>query len=330
MHILIIGAGGMIGRKLAASLARSGSLGARTITRMTLVDIAPPPVPSGVVASVEALAADISEGDAAVALAARRADVTFHLAAIVSGEAERNFDLGYRVNLDGTRLLLEAIRHEGSRQAYVPRLVFSSSIAVYGAPFPDPIPDDYVQAPLTSYGVQKAISELLLADYSRRGFVDGIGIRLPTIVIRPGAPNAAASGFFSGILREPLAGQRAVLPVEETVKHWLASPRSAVKFLIHAATLDTSSLGARRTLTMPGVAATVADQIAALRRAAGPEAVDLIDRRRDEVIEGIVAGWPKSFTADRATQLGFTAETSVDELIEVYLAEDAPAAARGD
>jgi nucleoside-diphosphate-sugar epimerase len=252
--------------------------------------------------------------------------VIFHLAAIVSGEAERNFELGYRVNLDGTRSLLEAIRREGTRQAYVPRFVFSSSIAVYGSPFPDPIPDDYVLAPLTSYGVQKAISELLLADYSRRGFIDGVGIRLPTIVIRPGAPNAAASGFFSGILREPLAGQRAVLPVEETVKHWLASPRSAIKFLIHAATLDTSALGVRRTLTMPGVAATVADQIAALRRAAGPEAADLIDRRRDEVIEGIVAGWPKSFVPERAVQLGFVAETTVDELIEVYLAEDAPGA----
>lgn len=328
MHILIIGAGGMIGRKLAATLGRSGSLGGRAITRMTLADVAAPPVPAGVSMPVEALAADISESDAAAALAACRADVIFHLAAIVSGEAERNFDLGYRVNLDGTRALLEAIRREETRQAYVPRFVFSSSIAVYGAPFPDPIPDDYVLAPLTSYGVQKAISELLLADYSRRGFVDGVGIRLPTIVIRPGAPNAAASGFFSGILREPLAGQRAVLPVEETVKHWLASPRSAVGFLIHAATLDTSALGVRRTLTMPGVAATVADQINALRRAAGPEAADLIDRRRDEVIEEIVAGWPKSFTPDRATQLGFTAESRVDELIEVYLAEDAPGASR--
>ncbi|MBB3300174.1 nucleoside-diphosphate-sugar epimerase [Rhizobium sp. BK077] len=328
MHILIIGAGGMIGRKLAATLGRSGFLGGDTITRMTLVDVTLPPVPADISVPAEALAADISESDAAAALAAGRADVIFHLAAIVSGEAERNFDLGYRVNLDGTRALLEAIRGEGSRQAYVPRFVFSSSIAVYGAPFPDPIPDDYVLAPLTSYGVQKAISELLLADYSRRGFVDGIGIRLPTIVIRPGAPNAAASGFFSGILREPLAGQRAVLPVEETVKHWLASPRSAVNFLIHAATLDTASLGVRRTLTMPGVAATVADQIDALRRAAGPEAADLIDRRRDEVIEEIVAGWPKSFTPQRAAQLGFTAESSVDELIEVYVAEDAPAASR--
>ncbi|MDC9837514.1 D-erythronate dehydrogenase [Rhizobium binxianense] len=328
MHILIIGAGGMIGRKLAATLGRSGSLGDHAVTRMTLADVAAPPVPAGISVPVEALAADISESRAAEALAAFRADVIFHLAAIVSGEAERNFDLGYRVNLDGTRALLEAIRREGSRQAYIPRFVFSSSIAVYGSPFPDPIPDDYVLAPLTSYGVQKAMSELLLADYSRRGFVDGIGIRLPTIVIRPGAPNAAASGFFSGILREPLAGQRAVLPVEETVKHWLASPRSAVGFLIHAATLDTSSLGVRRTLTMPGLAATVADQIDALRRVAGPEAAELIDRRRDEVIEGIVAGWPKSFTPERATQLGFSAETSVDELIEVYLAEDAPDASR--
>ncbi|RUM00674.1 D-erythronate dehydrogenase [Rhizobium chutanense] len=330
MHILIIGAGGMVGRKLAATLGRSGLLDGHRITRMTLADIATPPVPSGVVAPVEALAVDISESGGAQALAAYRADVIFHLAAIVSGEAERNFELGYRVNLDGMRALLEAIRREGMRETYVPRFVFSSSIAVYGSPFPDPIPDDYVLAPLTSYGVQKAISELLLADYSRRGFVDGIGIRLPTIVIRPGAPNAAASGFFSGILREPLAGQRAVLPVEETVKHWLASPRSAVSFLIHAATLDTSSLGVRRTLTMPGLAATVADQIDALRRVAGPEAAELIDRRRDEVIEGIVAGWPKSFTPERATQLGFTAETSVDELIEVYLSEDAPGASRGD
>ncbi|MEH7871886.1 SDR family oxidoreductase (plasmid) [Rhizobium laguerreae] len=326
MHILIIGAGGMIGGKLAATLGRSGSLGDHAITRMTLSDVTAPLVPAGASVPVEALAADISESAAAEALAARRADVIFHLAAIVSGEAERNFELGYRVNLDGTRSLLEAIRREGARQAYVPRFVFSSSIAVYGSPFPDPIPDDYVLAPLTSYGVQKAISELLLADYSRRGFVDGVGIRLPTIVIRPGAPNAAASGFFSGILREPLAGQRAVLPVEETVKHWLASPRSAINFLIHAATLDTAALGVRRTLTMPGVAATVADQIAALRRAAGPEAADLIDHRRDEGIEGIVAGWPKSFTPERATQLGFSAETTVDELIEVYLAEDAPGA----
>ncbi len=326
MHILIIGAGGMIGRKLAAELSRTGSLGDRKIDRMTLADVTMPPVPTGDIGSVEAIAADISAPRAAQDLAARRADVIFHLAAIVSGEAERDFEKGYLINMDGTRALFEAIRLEGAGRKYIPRLVFTSSVAVYGAPLPDPIPDDYILAPLTSYGTQKAISELLLADYSRRGFLDGVGIRLPTIVIRPGAPNAAASGFFSGILREPLAGQRAVLPVKETVKHWLASPRAAVAFLIHAAMLDTSALGARRTLNMPGVAATVSDQIAALRRVAGAEAEALIDRKPDEAIEAIIAGWPKSFTPKLAKSLGFVAESTVDELIAVYLADDAPKA----
>lgn len=326
MHVLIIGAGGMIGRKLAVELSRTASLGGRKMDRMTLADVSKPPLPAGGIETVEALAADISAAGAAEALASLKADVIFHLAAIVSGEAERDFEKGYRINLDGTRALFEAIRLEGARERYVPRLVFTSSIAVYGAPLPDPIPDDYILAPLTSYGTQKAISELLLADYSRRGFLDGVGIRLPTIVIRPGAPNAAASGFFSGILREPLAGQRAVLPVKETVKHWLASSRSAVRFLIHAATLDSSALGVRRTLNMPGIAATVSDEIAALRRAAGAEAEALIDREPDEAIETIVAGWPQSFLPEQATRLGFVAETTVDELIEVYLTDDAPGA----
>ena len=324
MHILIIGAGGMIGRKLADRLAKSGSLNGRQIARMTLLDVIDPPVPEGDIPNVEARACDISKPGEAETIAALRADIIFHLAAIVSGEAETDFEKGYRVNLDGTRALLEAIRLEGERETYVPRVVFTSSVAVYGAPLPDPIADDYALAPLTSYGAQKAISELLLADYSRRGFLDGIGIRLPTIVIRPGAPNAAASGFFSGILREPLAGKRSILPVSDDVKHWLASPRSAVGFLIHAATLDTSSLGARRTLNMPGVAATVAEQIAALKRAAGPEAEALIDRKPDEAIEKIVSGWPKAFDPKTATELGFVSESSVDELIEVYLEEDAP------
>lgn len=324
MHILIIGAGGMIGRKLADRLAKSGSLNGRQIERMTLLDVIDPPVPEGGIPVVEARACDISKPGEAGTIAALRADIIFHLAAIVSGEAELDFEKGYRVNLDGTRALLEAIRLEGERETYVPRVVFTSSVAVYGAPLPDPIADDYALAPLTSYGAQKAISELLLADYSRRGFLDGIGIRLPTIVIRPGAPNAAASGFFSGILREPLAGKRSILPVSDDVKHWLASPRSAVGFLIHAATLDTTSLGARRTLNMPGVVATVAEQIAALKRAAGPEAEALIDRKPDEAIEKIVSGWPKAFDPKTAAELGFVAESSVDELIEVYLEEDAP------
>jgi len=199
MHILIIGAGGMIGSKLAATLAQSGTLNGRGISRMTLVDVVEPPAPNGAVPSVEVLAADISAPGVAKALAARRANVIFHLAAIVSGEAERDFEKGYRINLDGTRALFEAIRLEGRREAYAPRLVFTSSLAVYGAPLPDPIPDDYVLAPLTSYGVQKAISELLLSDYSRRGFFDGIGIRLPT-----GGPTLRSSGKGD---RQALAGK---------------------------------------------------------------------------------------------------------------------------
>ena len=207
----------------------------------------------------------------------------------MSGEAEADFDKGYRINLDGTRRLFEAIRKEGARGgAYQPRVVFTSSIAVFGAPFPEAIDDEFLNAPLTSYGTQKAIGELLLSDYSRRGFFDGIGIRLPTICVRPGKPNKAASGFFSGIIREPLAGQEAVLPVPESVRHWFASPRAAVGFLMHAAQLDTARLGTRRNLSMPGVCATVGDEIEALRRVAGDQAARLIRREPDPTIERIV------------------------------------------
>jgi len=200
--------------------------------------------------------------------------------------------------------------------------VFTSSIAVFGAPFPEAIGDEFFTTPLTSYGTQKAIDELLLADYSRRGFLDGIGIRLPTICIRPGKPNKAASGFFSNILREPLAGHEAVLPVSEDVRHWHASPRAAVGFLLHAATLDTAPLGARRNLTMPGLSATVGEQIAALRRIAGERAVALIRREPDPVIAGIVAGWPRNFDARRAESLGFRAERSFDEIIRVHIEDE--------
>ena len=253
---------------------------------------------------------------------ASRPDIIFHLASIVSGEAEANFEKGYRVNLDGTRNLFEAIRLEGLRQTYCPRLVFTSSVAVFGEPLPDLIDDTYLTAPLTSYGTQKAMCELLLADYSRRGILDGIGIRLPTITIRPGKPNKAASGFFSSILREPLIGKEAVLPVSENVRHWFASPRAAVSFMLHAATLDTAQLGARRTLTMPGLSATVADQIAALRRVAGKDAVNLIRREADPVIASIIAGSPRSFNTARADALGFKAERSFDEIIQIHIEDE--------
>ncbi|WP_296076738.1 SDR family oxidoreductase, partial [uncultured Agrobacterium sp.] len=228
MHIAIIGAAGMVGRKLIERLVREGGLSGRTIGKFTLIDVFQPEPPAGFDGTVDARAADLSAPGEAEKLVSARPDVIFHLAAIVSGEAELDFDKGYRINLDGTRYLFDAIRIANGQDGYKPRVVFTSSIAVFGAPLPYPIPDDFHTTPLTSYGTQKAISELLLSDYTRRGFFEGIGIRLPTICIRPGKPNAAASGFFSNILREPLVGQEAVLPVPETIRHWHASPRSAV------------------------------------------------------------------------------------------------------
>lgn len=321
MHILIIGAAGMVGRKLTAALIKAGKVGGRPIEKLTLADVVRPDAPR-FAGAMETLAADLSAVGVATTLVAGRPELIFHLAAIVSGEAEADFEKGYRINLDGTRYLLEAIRQEGLKAPYVPRLVFTSSIAVFGAPFPEAIADDYFSTPLTSYGTQKAISELLLNDYSRKGFVDGVGIRLPTIVVRPGKPNAAASGFFSNILREPLSGQEAVLPVSREVRHWFASPRAAVGFLMHAAAMDSSALGWRRTITAPGLSATVGEEIEALRRAAGDKATKLIREEPNETIAKIVAGWPRNFDAKRATGLGFRAESSMDEIIRAHIEDE--------
>ncbi|OHV79728.1 D-erythronate dehydrogenase [Ensifer sp. LCM 4579] len=322
MHVMIIGAAGMIGRKLVERLAAEPAALGHEITRLTLVDVVEPVAPSALSAISAAHAIDLSSEASAERLAAARPDVIFHLAAIVSGEAEADFDKGYRVNLDGTRALFEAIRQEGQRGPYTPRVVFASSIAVFGQPFPEKIGDEFFTTPLTSYGTQKAICELLLADYTRRGFFDGIGIRLPTICVRPGAPNKAASGFFSNILREPLAGKEAVLPVDEDVRHWFASPRSAVGFFVHAARMDTDRIGPRRNLTMPGLSALVGEEIEALGRIAGAKAVGLIRREPDPVIRAIVAGWPTNFDARRARELGFTAETSFDEIIRIHIEDE--------
>ncbi len=322
MHILVIGAAGMVGRKLTEALVRDGGIGGRPIERFTLADVVAADRPAGFAGAVESVAADLSAPGVAAGLVATRPDLIFHLAAIVSGEAEADFEKGYRINLDGTRLLLEAIRLEGRTAPYRPRLVFTSSIAVFGAPFPDAIGDEFFSTPLTSYGTQKAIGELLLNDYSRRGFVDGVGIRLPTIVVRPGKPNAAASGFFSNILREPLVGQEAVLPVSRDVRHWFASPRAAVGFLRHAATMDTALLGWRRTLSAPGLSATVGEEIDALRRIAGDRAVRLIREEPNETITRIVAGWPRNFDAKRALSLGFVAERDFDEILRAHVDDE--------
>jgi nucleoside-diphosphate-sugar epimerase len=308
VKILVVGAAGMIGRKLVERLG--------TAHELLLHDV----VPATASAAATTVCSDLSAPGEAEKLVAARPEVIFHLAAIVSGEAEADFEKGYRVNLDGTRRLFEAIRRVGD--GYRPRVVFTSSIAVFGAPFPDAIGDEFLSAPLTSYGTQKAIGELLLSDYSRRGFFDGIGLRLPTICVRPGKPNKAASGFFSGIIREPLAGEEAVLPVPRSVRHWFASPRAAIGFLLHAAEIPPEKLGSRRNLNMPGVSATVGEQIESLRRVAGEKAVRLIREQPDPLIQRIVEGWPRDFDARRALALGFRADASFDEIIRIHVADE--------
>jgi D-erythronate 2-dehydrogenase len=320
MHILITGAAGMIGRKLTARLVKDGALNGKPIEKLTLIDVGAPPKPEGFTGNADAAAHDIADPATAGKVIAGRPDVIFHLAGVVSGEAELDFEKGTRVNLDGSRALIEAIRLAGD--GYCPRVVFTSSIAVFGAPFPEAIADDFNLTPLTSYGTQKAIVELLLADYTRRGFLDGVGIRLPSIVVRPGKPNKAASGFFSSIIREPLAGEEAVLPVEDSVLHWHASPRSATRFLVHAAGLDAKTLGPRVNLTMPGVCCTVAEQITALRRIAGDKVVARIRRAPDPLVARIVAGWPSRFDPRRALALGFEGDASFDEIIRVHIDDE--------
>ncbi len=323
MKILIIGGGGMVGQKLAASLAKE------PLTRgdeVTLFDMAFPG--HGGAQASQKIPGNVTDPGAIRRLAAGRPDLVYHLASIVSGEAESNFDLGWSVNMTAFRDFLEAVRAEvqASKGAYKPRIIFTSSIAVFGAPFPDKIGDDFLSAPQTSYGAQKAISELLLGDYIRKGFFDGMAIRLPTICVRPGKANLAASSFFSGIIREPLNGKEAILPVPDSVRHWHASPRSAAGFLRHAATLDTDLLGTRRTLNMPGVSCTVAEQIEALREIAGDEVVARIKPQPDETIMRIVSGWPRDFDPQRARDLGFTAESDFHEIIRTYMDEDMPKA----
>ena len=322
MKILIIGGAGMVGRKLAERLAKDGKLGGREIEALTMFDVVAPTAPKGAKFAVNTATGDLPAKGETDKLVANKPDVIFHLAAIVSGVAEQEFDKGYRINLQGTQNLLESVRHTYEKNLKKPRVVFTSSVAVFGAPFPEKIGDDFHSTPLTSYGTQKAIGELLLSDYTRKGMLDGIGIRLPTICVRPGTPNKAASGFFSNICREPLAGKEAVLPVSEDVMHWHASPRAGVEFLIHAATIDGEKLGARRNLSMPGLAVTVGQQIAALRKVGGEKVVARIRREPDAFIQKIVAGWPSNFNPKRALALGFKADNSFEEIVRIHIEDE--------
>lgn len=318
MHVLVIGAAGMIGQKLVEKLLHQRSLRGQTITKMTLQDVVAPPEPRDKPFEIAVRTGDLSVPGEAAALVADNPDVVFHLAAIVSGEAETDFEKGYRINFDGTRFLFDAIR----ARKYLPRVVFTSSIAVFGAPFNGPVKDDFHLTPLTSYGTQKAMGELLLADYTRRGFFDGIGIRLPTICVRPGKPNKAASGFYSSIIREPLAGQEAILPVPDTLRHGHASPRSAVGWLIQAANIDGAQVGPRRNLSMPSVSVTIAEQIEALKRVAGEKVAARIKRVPDPVIARIVTDWAEEVEAKRARELGFEVEQNFDDIIRAHIEDE--------
>ncbi len=318
--VLIIGGGGMVGQKLAKALATDG-LGEDAEPDVTLFDLG---FPEAGAPACRTVTGSMTDPETIERPVAERPDIVFHLAAIVSGEAEIDFDLGWQTNMLAFWTFLEALRaeHLASGGAYRPRVVFTSSIAVFGGPFPDKIDDDFPTAPRTSYGAQKAIAELMLADFTRKGFVDGISIRLPTICVRPGKPNKAASSFFSGIIREPLNGQEAILPVSRDVRHWHASPHSAVGFLRHAATLDISRLGNRPALNLPGVSCTVEEQIEALKDVAGSDVIKLIKAEPDAAIARIVEGWPRDFAPERALALGFTADPDFRSIIKTYIAED--------
>ncbi|MEP5154295.1 D-erythronate dehydrogenase [Planktotalea sp.] len=315
--VLILGGGGMIGQKLAQKIIAENTY---PDLELTLFDRAFPATSLG----CEAITGDVTDQATLTGLAATRPDIIYQLASIVSGQAETEFDLGWAVNMMPMWHLLNALKDEHilSGNTYRPRFVFTSSIAVFGGPYPEKISDEFLSAPQTSYGAQKAACELMLTDFSRKGFVDGLSLRLPTICVRPGKANAAASSFFSGIIREPLNGVEAILPVPNSVRHWHASPRSAAGFLVHAASLDTELLQGRRALNLPGFSCTVEEQIEALRRVAGQGPVDLIKPVRDEAICKIVDGWPRNFEPTRAIDLGFKAESSFDEIIETYIADD--------
>lgn len=307
----------MVGRKLTDRLCRTGTIGGKTISSMTLFDVVEPAAVSAPW-PVEARAGDLCDPAEIDRMVAAKPDVIFHLAAIVSGEAELDFDKGYRTNLNATLMMFEAIR----AQSYCPRVVFTSSIGVFGAPYPEIISDEFLSAPLSSYGVQKSCGELLLMDYSRKGFFDGISIRLPTVMIRPGKPNKASTSFFSNILREPLVGKEAVLPVPRDLRHWYSSPRATAGFLTHAAEVDLDAVGPRRALTMPGITATVAELIEALGRVAGQDRVALIREEPDAFITRLVSSFPTRFDPARAIELGFVADQSIDEIIRIHIEDE--------
>jgi nucleoside-diphosphate-sugar epimerase len=315
MKITILGGAGFLGRKIAAQLAQTGSLAGQPISDLTLFDIAAPLPPASAPFPVHSLAGDIVElPENAVPPGT---DVVFHLAAVVSAAAEADYELGRRVNLRGTDAVVDACRRLGRP----PRVVFTSSVASFSGGQNAALADDARQVPANSYGAQKAAAELILADASRRLFLDAVSIRLPTISIRPGRPNKAASSFLSSILREPLLGMSAELPVPQDFAAWIASPRRAVDWLLHAATIDTSVLGLDRGINPPGLRASVAEMLAALEQVK-PGASALVRPVDEPEIAAIVGTWPAAFVPARARNLGFATHESVVELVRTFVADD--------
>jgi D-erythronate 2-dehydrogenase len=318
MNVLITGGAGFLGRRLAGHLLKRGSLSgpdgrAQTIDRITLIDItASRGFTDPRILEVLADIADVSQLERVID---RDTSSIFHLAAIVSGMAESDFDLGMRVNVDASRSLLEVCRARG----HVPRVVFTSSVAVFGGDLPATVLDGTAVNPQTSYGTQKAMIELLVSDYARRGFVDGRALRLPTISVRPGRPNAAASSFASGIIREPLNGEVAICPVDAGARVWLLSPRAVIDCLVAGHEVAAEALGSNRVLNLPGISVTVGEMVASLERIAGPDVAGRIRWERDARIERMVASWPGALDTARARALGFRGDESVDAIVRQYI-----------
>lgn len=323
MQVVVTGGAGFLGSRLVNALLERGSITTssgdeQSIEEILVCDIAPPAVPFADDKRLKTRIGDFSEADAAFQLVGSDTAAVFHLAAIVSGEAEQDFDKGMRINLDGTRNLLEACRRQGN----CPRVVFASSVAVYGGDMPDVLTDTTPLTPQTSYGAQKAMSELLVNDYSRKGFVDGRALRLPTIVVRPGKPNAAASSFASSIMREPLQGEEIACPVSPKTGVWLLSPRQVVAGFLHASDLAADAWGASRSVALPGMSVSVEEMIAALSKVAGEDVAARVRFEPDPFIEKIVYGWPTRFTTERAEVMGFRADERFEDVIEAFIEDD--------
>jgi UDP-glucose 4-epimerase len=323
MKVLITGGAGFLGLRLAKKLLERGALAGpngeqRAIDRLVLVDVVPAPAMDD--ARISSFAGDIADPALLDRLIDKDTHSIFHLAAVVSGQAEADFDLGMRVNFDATRALLEVCRARGHR----PRVVFASSCAGYGGDLPDLVPQSHALMPQSSYGTQKAMGELLVNDYTRRGFVDGRALRLPTISVRPGRPNAALSSFASGIIREPLNGEAAVCPVPASTRVWLLSPSTVIDCFVFAHDLAGESLGSNRSLILPGLTVTVGEMVGALERVAGRAAAERVRFDPDPRVERIVSTWPVALDASRALRLGFPTDDAFEEIVKRYMAEDMP------